>query len=73
MKIPKGQSESVHGKKDKQHNNQKKKDKRTNNDLQNVHIKLKIEEHELHVKPGMNSDASEGWVVPALLVNISVY
>jgi hypothetical protein len=38
----------------------KKKDKRTNNDLQNVHIKLKIEEHELHVKPGMNSDASEG-------------
>ena len=30
-------------KKNKQHNGQKKKDKRTNNDLQNIHIKLKIE------------------------------
>ena len=30
-------------KKDRQHNDQKKKDKRTNNDLQNIHIKLKIE------------------------------
>jgi hypothetical protein len=30
-------------KKDRQHNCQKKKDKRTNNDLQNIHIKLKIE------------------------------
>ena len=29
--------------KDRQHNGQKKKDKRTNNDLQNIHIKLKIE------------------------------
>ena len=28
---------------DRQHNGQKKKDKRTNNDLQNIHIKLKIE------------------------------
>ena len=28
---------------DRQHNGQKKKDKRTNNDLQNMHIKLKIE------------------------------
>ena len=27
----------------RQHNDQKKKDKRTNNDLQNTHIKLKIE------------------------------
>jgi len=26
-----------------QHNGQKKKDKRTNNDLQSIHIKLKIE------------------------------
>jgi len=26
----------------------KKKDKRTNNDLQNIHIKLKIEKHEPH-------------------------
>ena len=30
-------------KKNRQHNDQKKKDKRTNNDLQNKHIKLKIE------------------------------
>ena len=30
-------------KKNRQHNSQKKKDKRTNNDLQNIHIKLKIE------------------------------
>jgi hypothetical protein len=29
--------------KNRQHNGQKKKDKRTNNDLQNIHIKLKIE------------------------------
>jgi len=30
-------------KKDRQHNGQKKKDNRTNNDLQNIHIKQKIE------------------------------
>jgi hypothetical protein len=30
-------------KKDRHHNGQKKKYKRTNNDLQNIHIKLKIE------------------------------
>ena len=30
-------------KKEKQHNGQKKKNKRTNNDLQNIYIKLKIE------------------------------
>ena len=30
-------------KKNRQHNNQKNKNKRTNNDLQNIHIKLKIE------------------------------
>jgi len=30
-------------KKNRQHNSQKKKYKRTNNDLQNIHIKLKIE------------------------------
>ena len=28
--------------KDRQHNGQKKRDNRTNNDLQNIHIKLKI-------------------------------
>ena len=35
-------------KKNRQHNDQKKKYKRTNNDLQNIHIKLKIKEHEPH-------------------------
>ena len=35
-------------KKNRQHNDQKKKYKRTNNDLQNIHIKLKIELHEPH-------------------------
>jgi hypothetical protein len=30
-------------KKDRQHNGQKKKDKRTNNDIQDIHIKLKME------------------------------
>jgi hypothetical protein len=30
-------------KKNRQHNGQKEKDKRTNNDLQSIHIKLKIE------------------------------
>jgi hypothetical protein len=30
-------------KKNKQHNDQQKKDKKTNNDLQDIHIKLKIE------------------------------
>jgi len=30
-------------KKNRQHNGQKEKDKRTNNDQQNIHIKLKIE------------------------------
>jgi hypothetical protein len=35
-------------KKDRQHNDQKKTHKRTNNDLQNIHIKLNIEQHEPH-------------------------
>jgi len=30
-------------KKNRQHNGQKKRDKRTNNDLQSIHIELKIE------------------------------
>jgi hypothetical protein len=44
----KGVIRSRKSKKDKQHNGQKKKEKRTNNDLQNIHIKLKIESHESH-------------------------
>jgi hypothetical protein len=34
--------------KDRQYNGQKKKDKRTNNDLQNIDIKLKIEQQKPH-------------------------
>jgi hypothetical protein len=45
--------------KDRQHNDQKKNDKRTNNDLQNIHIKLKIKQHEPHLKPGVNSGAPD--------------
>jgi len=33
----------------------RKKYKRTNNDLQSMHIKLKIKKHEPHYKPGVNS------------------
>ena len=38
--------------KDRQHNGQKKKYKRTNNDLQNIHIKLKMEQHKPHYNGG---------------------
>ena len=36
----------------RQHNGQKKKYKRTNSDLQNIHIKLTIEKHEPTKNPG---------------------
>jgi hypothetical protein len=39
----KGVIRSRISKKNRQHNGQQKKYKRTNNDLQNIHIKLKIE------------------------------
>ena len=45
LKGPKEQSES---KKNKQHNGHNKKEQRSNDDLQNIHIKLKIESHEPH-------------------------
>jgi hypothetical protein len=38
--------------KDRQQNGRKKKDKKINNDLQNIHIKLKIEQQASHQKPG---------------------
>ena len=42
LKISKGGGVRIRkSKKNRQHNGQKKKDKRTNNDLQNIHIKLK--------------------------------
>jgi hypothetical protein len=53
LKITKGQSESLYRRrtdntmakrqKNRQYNGQKKRDKRTNNDPQNIHVKLKIE------------------------------
>jgi hypothetical protein len=35
-------------KKNRQHNGQSKKDKLTSNDLQIIHLKLKLEQHEAH-------------------------
>ena len=43
LKIPMGVIGIRISKKSRQHNGQKKEYKRTNNDLQNIHIKLKIE------------------------------
>jgi hypothetical protein len=43
LKIPKGVIRIRISKKNRQHNGQKKKDKRTNINLQNIHVKLKIE------------------------------
>ena len=50
LKMARGEFEDIKGvikirisKKDRLHNGQKKKDKRINNDLQKIHIKLKIE------------------------------
>ena len=51
---------------DRQHNGQRKKDKRINNALQNItQKKLKIEPHEPCKIPGMNTGALEGLAVPA--------
>jgi hypothetical protein len=38
----------------------RKKDKRTNNDVQNTTEKIKINKHEAHEKPWVNSCAPEG-------------
>ena len=43
LKIPKGVIRIRNSKKNRQHNDQQKKDKRTNNVLQNIHIRLQIE------------------------------
>jgi hypothetical protein len=43
LKNTKGVIRICTSKQDRQHNGQKKRDKKTNNDLQNIHIKLKIE------------------------------
>ena len=53
---------------DRQYNSQKKKDKKTNNGLQKIHIKLKIEQHEPHNNMGVISSPQEWQAVPAPLV-----
>jgi hypothetical protein len=42
LKIPKGGNQNLYIENNKQHNGKKKKYKKTNNDPQNMHIKLKI-------------------------------
>ena len=54
--------------KDRKHNGQKKKDKRTNNDLQNIAHKTNDRVTRTPLKIGVNSDATEGLAVPAPLV-----
>jgi hypothetical protein len=41
---------------------------KTNNDQQTLHRKLKIEQHEPHQQPRVNSCAPEGYEVPVPLV-----
>ena len=55
-------------KKNRQHNGQKKKDKRTNNDLQNTSQKTKDRATQIPLKSGMNTGAPEGYVALAPLV-----
>jgi hypothetical protein len=59
LKIPQGQSASVYRKRTDNTMAKRKKYKSTNNDLQIMNIKLKIEKHELHKELGVNSDALE--------------
>jgi hypothetical protein len=47
-----------------------KKYKRTNNDRQNIHIKLKVEKSEPHLKPEVNSGARKG---KQFLLHLFVY
>ena len=44
---------------DRKHHGKQKTDTKTNNDLQNIHIKVKIEQDEPHYKPGVNSGVLE--------------
>ena len=56
--------------KDWQYNGQKKTYKGTNDDLQTIHIKLKIEQHEHHWKPRVNSNAPEGAVITFVQLHV---
>ena len=55
IKDTKGVIRIRKSKKNRQNNGQKKNDKRTNNDLQVIHIKLKIRVTRTPLKPGVNS------------------
>jgi len=55
-------------KQDRQHNGQKKKDKRTNNDLQNITHNTKDRVTQALLSIEATSGAPEGWAVPASLV-----
>ena len=54
--------------KDRQHNDQKKRDTMTNNDLQNITHKTKDRVTQTPLKPGMNPGCPEERAMPALLV-----
>ena len=45
----------------------------TNNHLQNITQKIKIEQLEPHWKPGVNSGASEWFTVPAPLMTPNLH
>ena len=55
-------------KKDRQHNGQQKKEKRTNNDLQNIHYKTKDRVTQTLLNPQVNSCVPERYAVPVPLV-----
>ena len=58
LKTPRGEHQKP--KNDRQHNDQMKKDKRTNNELQNTTHKTKDRTTRTLLKTGVNSDAPEG-------------
>jgi len=59
--------------KNRQHNGQKKKDRTTNNDLQNITQKTKDRAKRITLKIRLNSAAPEGLAVPLLHVTPSCY
>jgi hypothetical protein len=65
LKIPKEVIRSHKSKKDKQNNDQKEKGQTMNYKV--PHKKLKIEQQEPYLNPGVNSGAPEGLIIPALL------
>jgi hypothetical protein len=68
LKIPKGVTSIRKSKTNRQHNGQKTKDKRTNNDLQNITHKTKDRVTWTLLKTGVNSCVPEEKTVPVPLV-----